>query len=95
MLLEAKGVERKLGPKQDIDTVSEIAAALGVNERTAYRCLAQADAYESLPDSFPAVGLHEDRLAVSIEQAQPRTVFTQADASAARNDPAPPRAAVE
>lgn len=52
-LLEVRGVKTTRGPKHAdgiSDTVSEIASELGVEERTARRRLAQADAYEALPD---------------------------------------------
>jgi N6-adenosine-specific RNA methylase IME4 len=53
LLLAEEGVERgKTGPKPASgipDTMSEIAKAVGVNERTARRRMKQADEYEALP----------------------------------------------
>jgi site-specific DNA-methyltransferase (adenine-specific) len=54
LLLEGRGVHTARGPKPDeaiSDTVSEIAAELGVHERTARRRLEKARAYEALPVS--------------------------------------------
>lgn len=51
-LLEAKGVGAKQGARNDIatsDTVSEVAAEVGVDDRTARRRMAVARKYESLP----------------------------------------------
>ncbi|MFH1108725.1 MAG: MT-A70 family methyltransferase [Planctomycetota bacterium] len=76
-LLDERGVETRRGPKgkdSNSDTVSEIAADLGVNERTARRRLAAAKAYETLPTDL--------QTAVASE----RTTLKQALRAAARTE---------
>ena len=52
MLLVAKGVAPKPGrPRADdnCETVTQLAERAGVDRRTAYNCMAQAERYEALP----------------------------------------------
>ena len=51
-LLAERGVERGKGKRNDMTsaTVAEVAAELGVPQRTAERRLSQADKFEAMPN---------------------------------------------